>query len=207
MSKTYIQIGSGAGDLDSRVGCRDGFTELIKNLDLSTSDRIILVEPNPINIPSLRQCWKDYPQVEIHELGICLKTSLEKHITFYYTDEDAPHFQVFSMKWQHVRDHYPTEEIKTKTVECTTLQDFLDNTVGRDTAIDILALDIEGIDADVVLENDWNKINCRYLSIEHLHLREKSNLVMQTLIDAGYQFNGNGLDHNGFDWSFTKTLT
>jgi hypothetical protein len=41
MSNIYIQIGSGAGDLDSRVNFRDGFSELIKKLDSSTIDRIL----------------------------------------------------------------------------------------------------------------------------------------------------------------------
>ena len=204
MNKTYIQIGAGAGDLDSRGGFRDGFTELVKSLDASNIGRIILVEPNPSNIPNLRECWKDYLQAEIYEIGICLKSSTEKFITFYYTEEDAPHFQVFSMKWQHVRDHYRTEEIKSKVVECSTLEDFLNKTVGEGSVIDVLALDIEGIDADVILENDWTKINCRYLSVEHLHLREKSQTVGQTLVNAGYQYQGNGLDPGNYDWAFVK---
>jgi FkbM family methyltransferase len=199
-----VQIGAGAGDLDFRANFRDGFTELVKSLDPLTIGRIILVEPNPTNIPNLKECWKDYPQAEIYELGICLKSSIEKVLTFYYTEEDAPHFQVFSMKWQHVRDHYPTEEIKSKVVECKTLKDLLNETVGGDAVIDLLALDIEGIDADVVLENDWNTIKCRYISVEHLHLGEKKQEVQQQLINAGYQYNGNGIDHNGFDWSFIK---
>ena len=204
MKNIYVQIGAGAGDLDSRAGFRDGFTELVKSLDASTIERIILVEPNPTNIPNLRECWKKYPQAEIHELGICLESSTEKVITFYYAEDDGPHFQVFSMKKQHVLDHYPTSEIKSKIVNCTTLKELLDNTVGKNTIIDVLALDIEGIDADIILENNWNEINCRYISIEHLHLRENSQQVNQTLTSAGYQYAGNGLDHNNFDWAFVK---
>ena len=204
MKKIYVQVGAGAGDLDYRANFRDGFTELVKSLDASTIGRIILVEPNPTNIPNLRKCWENYPQVEIYELGICLKSSAEKFITFYYTEEDAPHFQVFSMKWQHVRDHYQTEEIKSKIIECITLEDFLNKNIGEGIIIDVLALDIEGIDADVILENDWNKINCRYLSVEHLHLQEKSQTVGKALVNAGYEYNGNGLDHNTFDWAFVK---
>jgi hypothetical protein len=30
---TYIQIGAGAGDLDSRANFRDGLTEYVKKLD------------------------------------------------------------------------------------------------------------------------------------------------------------------------------
>ena len=31
-SGIFIQIGAGAGDLDKRANCRDGFTEFIKKL-------------------------------------------------------------------------------------------------------------------------------------------------------------------------------
>jgi hypothetical protein len=121
MEKIYIQIGAGAGDQDERAGYRDGFTEYIKSLDKKEIDRILLVEPNPVNIPNLKKCWEDYSQVEIYNIGICSKTCVNKNITFYYVEEDAPHYQVFSMNKQHVRNHYPTEEIKEKQIMCQTL--------------------------------------------------------------------------------------
>src|SRR5437667_300056 len=110
--KTFVQIGAGAGDKDSGANFRDGFTEYVKKLDKSSISRIILVEPNPINIPLLRECWQDYPQAEIFSLGICLNSSKEKFITFYYAEEDAPQYQVFSMRKEHVQKHFPNQEIK-----------------------------------------------------------------------------------------------
>ena len=50
----FIQIGAGAGDLDKRANCRDGFTEFIKRLPRQFIKKIILVEPNPLNIPLLQ---------------------------------------------------------------------------------------------------------------------------------------------------------
>jgi hypothetical protein len=41
----YIQIGAGAGDLDSRANFRDGFSEYVKKLDTKSISKIILVEP------------------------------------------------------------------------------------------------------------------------------------------------------------------
>lgn len=61
----FVQVGAGAGDLDPRMGNRDGFTEYVKQLDKNLINKIILVEPNPINIPKLKEAWKDYPQAEI----------------------------------------------------------------------------------------------------------------------------------------------
>jgi hypothetical protein len=42
-SGIYIQIGAGAGDLDERAQCRDGFTEFIKRLPREHVRKIILV--------------------------------------------------------------------------------------------------------------------------------------------------------------------
>ena len=67
-SGVFIQIGAGAGDLDSGAGYRDGFTEFVKKLPRERIKKIILVEPNPLNIPFLRECWKDFPEAEIFEL-------------------------------------------------------------------------------------------------------------------------------------------
>lgn len=69
-SGIFIQIGAGAGDLDKRANYRDGFTEFIKKMPRENINQIILVEPNPLNIPLLKECWKEYPKSIIYELGV-----------------------------------------------------------------------------------------------------------------------------------------
>jgi FkbM family methyltransferase len=198
--KTYIQIGAGAGDRDPRSNFRDGFSEYIKSKNLSADDRIILVEPNPINIPLLNECWKNYRQAEIYPVGVHVDADAHEPqtIRFYYAKEDVPHYHVFSMSYEHVRRHYPTQEIKFKDVTTVHIQDLLDKAVGADP-VEMLALDVEGIDADIVLAIDWTKLNCQNVSIEWLHLGEKADLVANTLAAAGFKFAGIGLDHNGYD--------
>ena len=44
----YIQIGSGAGDMDSNLNFKDGFTDFIKKKRLEKNDKILLVEANPL---------------------------------------------------------------------------------------------------------------------------------------------------------------
>lgn len=199
----YIQIGAGAGDQDERAGYRDGFTEYIKSLNKSDIDRILLIEPNPINIPNLKKCWEDYPQVEIYNIGICSKTCINKNITFYYTEEDAPHYQVFSMKKQHVRNHYKTEDIKETQIICQTLQEFLDLNVG-DKYIEVLALDIEGIDGDIILEMNWEKMKCKKMTFEFLHLGNQLEIVETVLTDAGFKKKGLGFGSNDGDFLYEK---
>lgn len=199
----FIQIGAGAGDLDPRMNNRDGFTEYVKSLDKNQINKIILVEPNPINIPNLKECWRDYPQALILNIGICSKTSLNRIINFYYTDKDAPHYQVFSMNPDHVRKHYPSEPLKSVLVDCKTLEEVVIETIGHEQ-INLLALDIEGIDDKIILDTDWAKVPCELLSFEYIHLGENQNKVTEYLNNFGYSFSGPGLDHNGYDWMYQK---
>lgn len=105
-SGVFVQIGAGAGDKDPRANYRDGFSEYVKSLPKEHVKKVVLVEPNPLNILSLRECWNEYPQSVIYQLGIVPKKYTQKDITFYYCPEDAPHYQVASVDPNHVRKHY-----------------------------------------------------------------------------------------------------
>lgn len=199
----YIQIGAGAGDLDSRANFRDGFTEYVKKLDSKCIQKIILVEPNPINLDKLSECWKNYPQANIFKYGIRRLLDSENFINFYYAEEDGPHFQVFSMVEEHVRKHYPQGVINSIQVETINLMEFL-KLAADGEPIDLLSIDIEGIDGDILLETDWRQVNCKNLSFEHLHLGDRLQPVLRHLGKCGYMFIGNGLDVNGFDLMYEK---
>jgi FkbM family methyltransferase len=201
----FIQVGAGAGDLDPRMNNRDGFTEYVKSLDPTTINKIVLVEPNPINIPKLKECWRDYPQAEILNIGICTSTADRRRITFYYADKDAPHYQVFSMIPEFVQAQYPNEPLRTVEVDCITIQELIDRTLGNQS-IETLALDIEGIDAAIIEDTNWKNINCNFLSFEQIHLGDKRSAVVDLLENFGFSFVGNGLDHNGYDWMFRKNI-
>jgi FkbM family methyltransferase len=199
----YIQIGAGAGDLDARANFRDGFTEFVKKIDKNLINKVILVEPNPVNIPKLQESWKDYNQASIYNIGICLKKDQGQNIKFYYSENDAPHYQVFSLNPLHVLKHYPNDTLKEITVNCLDLETFITSVVGSEK-IELLALDIEGIDAEIIIDTDWKNINCNLLSFEHLHLGDKKDQVLDVLKNTGFVSQGNGLDVNGFDWMYKK---
>jgi hypothetical protein len=206
INKIFIQVGAGAGDLDSRAGFRDGFSEMVKSYQIKSSDRIILVEPNPKNIFALRKCWGDYSVAEIYEVGIVPKKATGHSLVFYYSELDAPHYQVGSFNPTHVIKHYPNQKIQDLTqivVSSIDLEAFLTKTVGCNL-IEILCLDIEGLDSEVILDTDFSLFNIRFLSIEHLHLGIQAQAVVCHLEQCGFSKSGNGVDHNGFDWMFIK---
>lgn len=197
--KTFIQIGAGAGDQDPNANFIDGFTRMVKALDPGTVGRIILVEPNPVNIPFLKECWKNYPQAEIFNLGIVPNSYSERSITFYYALSDGPHFQCTSIN----KGHTGQSELGEFVAPCETLTDFLTRTVDK-TFVDVLALDIEGVDGDVIIDTDWSKFNINQISFEYTNLRGQTEPVKQHLTNHGFEYVGIGLDRDGLDWLYQK---
>jgi len=200
-SGIFIQIGAGAGDLDKRSNCRDGFTEFIKKLPKESIQKIILVEPNPFNIPLLKECWKDYHQATIYEIGIVTQNYQNNTIDFYYCPLDAPHYQVASINKSHIQKHYGTNcELQKIIIPVTQLEKFINEITSEE--IELLALDIEGIDAEVILDINFNNLKLKYISFEHLHLGQYRENVLQHLKNNNYKYLGSGIDHNGYDYLY-----
>lgn len=200
-SGIFIQIGAGAGDLDVRANCRDGFTEFIKKLPRERIKKIILVEPNPLNIPLLKECWKDYPESVIYEVGIVPKSYQNNSIDFYYCPLDAPHYNVASIKKSHIQKHYGDDcELNKFVIPVKQLENFINEVTTEQ--VELLALDIEGIDAEVLLDTDFNNLKIKYLSFEHLHLGDNTCNVLNHLENNNYHFLGLGVDHNAYDYLY-----
>lgn len=200
-SGIFIQVGAGAGDRDSRAHNRDGFTEFIKSLPHERVKSLVLVEPNPMNIPHLKECWKDYPEAIIVESAIVPTALAGTTLDFYYAPADGPHFQVASVNKSHVEKHYGTDAVIEKL--CVPTID-LDTLIRRHVpyqydSIELLALDIEGVDAEVILDTNFERLKVQFLSFEHLHLGHHHNQVMEHLRTQNMRHIGAGIDHNGFD--------
>ena len=65
-----------------------------------------------------------------------------------------------------------------------------------------MSLDIEGIDAEIILDINFNNLKIKYLSFEHLHLEENRQNVLDHLNNSHYKFLGLGVDYNGFDYLY-----
>ena len=205
----FIQIGAGAGDKDSRANYRDGFTEFVKKLPKNRIKKIILVEPNPVNIPFLRECWKDYPEACIYELAIIPENINLKNIDFYYSLYDGPNYQVASIVKQHVLNHYSGDNnvIESFSVPTIHINDFLnkynDNGNGNDE-IELLSLDIEGIDSEIMLDLELDNIKVTYISFEYIHMGDNLEDVKKHLENSNFEYIGKGVDHNGFDYLYKQ---
>jgi FkbM family methyltransferase len=201
--RIFVQLGAGAGDQDPRTHGQDGFTHFVKRQRMDTNDVIVVVEANPHNIPALERAWADYPTVQVRQVGVVPDEHSAEALTFWFADEDAPHFQVFSLDRQHVQNHYPESQLRSTEVSCVPIRRFLDEFV-EDADFALLAVDVEGIDAEILLAIDWSSFRCQAVSFEFVHLGDKEQRVVQALKNAGLIPAGFGLDTNGYDRLFIR---
>ena len=196
--KIFVHLGAGAGDMDKRANFRCGFTELIKKNCLN-NDKVIVVEANPKNISQLKLSYNGYKNVEI--LNIAITHEISKQLKFFYTEEDAPHYQVCSVDINHVKKHYPSSKIESFIIDAININEFIKKYVGN--KIDYLSIDLEGIDYFILMKIDLNIVRIENISIEHLHLSktEKKNIIKHLNIH-GFSYCGNGYDHNNYDYLF-----
>ena len=200
MKNFFVHFGAGAGDLDQRTNFKCGFTEFIKK-NCSLEDKAYVVEVNPKNIDKLTSCYQNYKNVDIVNIGITHKNSGE--CEFFFTEDDAPHYQVCSMNINHVKKHYPNSIINSFKVQVLNVNEFIEKHVGNE--IEYLSIDLEGNDYDILIEIDLSKTSIENISIEYLHLSkdQKKNLI-KYLNRHGYSYCGNGYDHNDYDYFFKK---
>ena len=200
----YVHIGAGAGDLDAGALFRDGFSEFVKKNN-DEDKRIYLVEANPSNISKLKISWKDYKNAKIFDFAITSSKQDEKRIKFYYSLDDAPHYQQLSNDIEHVKKNYKDlKKIKFKYIDCVKINDFLDKNFNN-KVINFFSIDIEGMDYDVIEDINLKRFEITNFSFEHLHLNIYQKIkVFKKFLKFGYSYNGSGIDHNDFDWTFKK---
>ena len=81
------------------------------------------------------------------------------------------------------------------------INDFLnkynDNGNGNDE-IELLSLDIEGIDSEIMLDLELDNIKVTYISFEYIHMGDNLEDVKKHLENSNFEYIGKGVDHNGF---------
>ena len=197
----FVHLGAGAGDLDSGANFRCSVTEFIKK-NSKSSDKIFLLEANPKNIPKLKSCYKKFQNAKIFNLGIT--TRRERKLNFFYTEDDAPHYQVCTSRKNHLKKHYPNSQIKTFSIFTITINEFLKKKV-KSKIIDCLSIDLEGLDYESIMSINIKKKIIENISIEFIHMNKfQKRTMINHLTKNGYSYAGYGYDHNNFDLLFVR---
>jgi FkbM family methyltransferase len=183
-----VQIGACRGN--------DHVTNLIKDIEV---EFLLLVEANPFNIESLKQCYANRTNI-IEHIAITADLTADS-ISFYYSVDDGPGYEVSSIKKSHPMIYYQEDQIREIQIPAISL-DLLLQKYNIDY-LDYLFLDIEGIDAEVALSLDLNKYNIQRVQIEFLHLGNQLADVTHHFLSHGYTLHP-GIDLFGYDRMFIK---
>ena len=68
-----------------------------------------------------------------------------------------------------------------------------------------MGIDLEGIDFEILNNINFDNFNIQNISFEYLHLtKNEKKKIIDKLNSYGYSYCGYGLDHNNYDYLFTK---
>lgn len=193
-----VQIGSNKGN--------DSLSEyLLSNFnDLELG---LFVEAIPFHINDLKKCYSKFKNAVIENIVIKTPDYQGDKIKFYLHTKDSPYYGICSTikehLLQHERDvpHLQDGKIIEFELSCISLDDLFKkhNIVN----LDWLFLDVEGLDAKILLSLNWKKYNIKRVEFEYLHLKEDEYKILNLFESMGYK-KVNSLDKYKFDWAFEK---
>lgn len=163
-----VQLGTGkAGDNVTKLVNR------YKNLLI----RFIAVEPLQIHHDTIREYYKHIPGFVLEKRAISPTEDCEK-LTLYYHPANFPGYGLTSVSKNHILKHKRkgiTEEgIQSVEVDCLTINQLFYNYGLSD--IDVLYIDIEGLDFEVIKSIDFTNFKIKHIVYEHLHIDKKESV-------------------------------
>jgi len=182
---TIVQIGAGRGNDHVSTLYKDG-------MDL------YLVEANEMHIPALEAM---YPKAAVIHRAIVPNRSYGESITMYYSLDDAPGYEVTSVYRSHITKHGLSDEsIRSFEVQTLMLSELLDIINKR---IDILFIDIEGLDEEVLYATNLSRHAIGRIQIEMIHIKDVKALITY-MAGHGYKLTDTSYDRHGYDRIFEK---
>ena len=178
----------------------------LSNYLLSNYDELefgLFVDANILHIDDIKNCYSKFNNIEIENVAIKTPLQNQNTLTIYYHTNEHPHYSMASCDIEHIKKHMTWcphlqgGEIKSFEVACITLEELLEKHSIYE--IDWLCLDIEGIDAEILLTFDWNKYRIKRVEFEHLHLGYYKSAIKNMMIGMGYE----QVDSlHEYDWAF-----
>jgi FkbM family methyltransferase len=163
--------------------------------------KLLLVEANPLNIETLKLCYKDFENCIIENAAIVIDDNIET-VPFHYSVNDGHNgYEVSSVIKKHVADYYDESSIRSIDMKCYSLEKILNK--HNITDIDYLFIDVEMLDADIILSFPLEKYNIKNIQIEYLHIGDKVEAVERKMSAFNY-IKVDGIDAQGYDKLFIK---
>lgn len=131
----------------------------------------INVEPNPHGYALLRSLRK-------RDINLQLAISDVEHVQEYFVF-DEPALNTFDQKLanQYASKH---QLLEVRKIPLTTLRKILDQSKSTDEEIDFMSIDVEGLDLQVLMSNDWSRYRPKVIVAESLGINLEQVLQSDT---------------------------
>ena len=121
-----------------------------------------------INIDPLPGSMKIFKKIRPRDINLEIAVSLkEQELTYYMFNEPALNSFSKTIAMQHQNGHYKIE--KRIKVPSLPLSKILTNHLPKRQIIDVLNVDVEGLDLEVLRSNDWKNYRPKIILVEILH--------------------------------------
>src|SRR5690606_158036 len=139
-----------------------------------------------INVDLSKQAIKEFDSrrpTDINVRAAVGKPGTRRTI-WYFSEPALNTMSPANLRRQSVRG---IEPVSVDTVEVVALAELLDRYMPSGTNIDLLNIDVEGLDLEVLQTNDWKKYRPKVVAIEDYDLLPKAqSVIYEYLTDQGY---------------------
>lgn len=176
-----------------QIGSNKGNDELYQYIQ-STGEEIdlgIFVEANSLHIDELKKCYETYNNVYVENIAIKPPSEEKDIITIYYHTNEEPYYGIASYDIEHVKKHVEFcphlqgGSIQSFDVSCIILDELFEKYSIQE--LDILFLDVEGIESEILLTFDWKKYSIKRVEFERLHLGKYHDSLLNMMLGMGYR--------------------
>lgn len=122
-------------------------------------------------------------------LELCL-SSEEKDVTFF-TFEQSPYNTINPDVAEEVIHQKQISLVKKYDLKARTLKSVLGEYLPHNTKIDLMSIDVEGVDEEIIMSNDWQTFKPRIIIFEkhNVSIREALNSSIVVFLETiGYEF-------------------
>jgi hypothetical protein len=156
---------------------QDDLTKIIMSHNPSEIELLVLVEPQEIFNDSIKNVYKDY-DFSIENKIINLEE--DKKYEIFYT---CVHKHLSSLKKENIENHGLDVPISEVIYESMTINKLFEKYNVID--LDILFVDVEGMDDKIISSIDFDKISIKQIYYEFLHIDDES--FINFLNTKGYE--------------------
>lgn len=144
-----------------------------------------------INIDAMPGCMIDFNRLRPRDINIEIAVSRKTQVLKYFIFNE-PALNTFSKEeaknYSELEDFQIIKEVKIQT---RPLSDILYEFMPQNTLIDFMTIDIEGLELDALISNDWDVFKPEYLLVESLRssiVELNKTKIFKCLTQLGYEF-------------------